>query len=259
MRSVRDDSFVASMGTATVDVTNRIGREIVSGRIAPGATLPNEAKMSESFDVGRSCVREAIKMLAAKGMVQTRPRRGSQVTPARNWNFFDQQVLLWLRDSGPDLNTIRELLELRLGVEPRAAALAAGKASREQIAAIRSAYASMEQAAEGKTDPVMADGAFHEAIIAATNNRFFLPFGAMIKTALFVTAPTTNAIFGHSVGDLEAHGRVLAALEASAAQEAWMAMERMLQDVLDAVNLARDRNDMGLRAPPGRRVKTTGI
>jgi DNA-binding FadR family transcriptional regulator len=247
------------MGTLTVDVTNRIGREIISGRIPQGATLPNEAEMSESFEVGRSAVREAIKMLTAKGMVQTRPRRGSQVTPARNWNFFDQQVLLWLRDSGPDLTIIRELLELRLGVEPRAAALAAAKASPQQIAAIGSAYASMQQAAEGKTDPVVADGAFHEAIIAATNNRFFLPFGAMIKTALFVTAPTTNAIFGHSVGDLEAHGRVLAALEAQAAQEARTAMERMLQDVLDAVNLAHERNDMGLRAPPGRRIKPPGF
>ncbi len=252
-----DDMHLASRsGSVTVDLVNRLGREIVSGRIVQGATMPNEAELSTRFQVGRGTVREAVKMLTAKGMVQSRPRLGTQVMPARSWNFFDREVLLWLRDSGPDLTIIIELLELRLGVEPRAAALAAEKASKGQIEAIRSAYGSMQVAADGLTDPVIADGAFHEAVIAATNNRFFQPFGAMIRTALFVTAPTTNAIFGHSVGDLDAHGRVLAAIERSNIPEARKAMEKMLTEVLQAVALTRHQNDTGLKAPPGRRLTT---
>jgi DNA-binding FadR family transcriptional regulator len=252
---LKDALLLGATGSVTVDVANRIGREIMSGRIPQGATLPNEADLCTSFDVGRSAVREAVKMLTAKGMVQSRPRRGTQVLPAKSWNFFDRDVLLWLKDSGPDLTIIIELLELRLGVEPRAAGLAAEKATTEQRAAIRSAYASMEAAAVGKADPVIADGAFHDAIITATNNRFFQPFGAMIRTALVVTAPTTNAIFGHSVGDLDAHGRVLAAIEASSSSIARDAMERMLSEVLDAVAQTRSHADLGLRASPGRRVK----
>jgi DNA-binding FadR family transcriptional regulator len=241
-------------GSVTVDLANRLGREIVSGRLPQGSIIPNEADLSATFRVGRSAVREAVKMLTAKGMVESRPRRGTQVTNARIWNFFDRDVLFWLRDSGPDLTVIIELLELRLGVEPKAAALTAEKASPAQIAAIRSAYACMEAASRGETDPVIADGAFHEAVIAATNNRFFPPFGAMIRTALFVTAPTTNAIFGHSVGDLDAHGRVLSAIERSAAQDAHDAMEHMLSEVLDAVKHTRNVDEPGRKAPPGRRL-----
>ena len=254
MQGWDDMHLVGRSGSVTVDLANRLGREIVSGSIAQGAVIPNEAELSTRFHVGRGTVREAVKMLTAKGMVQSRPRLGTQVMPARSWNFFDREVLLWLRDSGPDLDVIIELLELRLGVEPKAAALAAEKASAAQVGAVRSAYASMQAAADGRTDPVIADGAFHEAVIAAANNRFFQPFGAMIRTALFVTAPTTNAIFGHSVGDLDAHGRVLAAIERSAVQEAQDAMEQMLTEVLQAVAVTRHRNDMGLKAPPGRRL-----
>lgn len=250
-----DNTFLRERsGSVTVDLANRLGREIVSGRIAQGSTIPNEADLSTHFRVGRSAVREAVKMLTAKGMVESRPRRGTQVTSARIWNFFDRDVLFWLRDSGPDLTVIIELLELRLGVEPKAAALTAEKATPAQVATIQSAYASMQAAAKGETDPVIADGAFHEAVIAATNNRFFSPFGAMIRTALFVTAPTTNAIFGHSVGDLDAHGRVLDAIERSAAQDAFDAMEQMLSEVLDAVKRTRNGDQFGLKAPPGRRL-----
>jgi len=97
------------------------------------------------------------------------------------------------------------------------------------------AYEQMERAADGKMDPVVADGTFHVAIIAATNNRFFQPFGPLIRTALTVTAPTTNAIFGHSVGDLPAHKRVLDALTARAPRQAHEAMTFMLSNVVEAV------------------------
>ena len=221
--------------TITVDIANLLGRDIVSGRFAQGETLPNEAEFSSSFAVGRSAVREAVKMLAAKGLVQSRPRRGTQVLPAKSWNFFDREVLSWLRDSGPQPGIIIELLELRLGVEPQAAALATIKGSPDQIRAVRAAYDTMCAAAEGRADPVRADCAFHQAVMIATNNRFFQPFGSLIRTALSVTAPVTNALFGHSVGNLAAHRAVLVALESAAPHEAQARMFEMLSEVLEAV------------------------
>jgi DNA-binding FadR family transcriptional regulator len=211
-------------GTITVDIANLLGRDIVSGRFAQGETLPNEAEFSSSFAVGRSAVREAVKMLAAKG-----------------WNFFDREVLSWLRDSGPQPAIIIELLELRLGVEPQAAALATLKGTADQIMAVRTAYDDMCAAAEGRADPVQADCAFHQAVIVATNNRFFQPFGLLIRTALSVTAPFTNALFGHSVGNLDAHRAVLIALQSAAPQEAHARMFEMLSEVLEAVQRGASR------------------
>jgi DNA-binding FadR family transcriptional regulator len=221
--------------SVTFDLTNHLGREIISGRYLPGSILPNEAEISASFSVGRSAVREAVKMLAAKGLVESRPRRGTQVLPSSGWNYFDREVLGWLREGNPGPAIVVELLQLRLGVEPQAASIAATRGTKEQIAAVASAYEQMQRAADGMADPVAADGAFHGAVIAATNNRFFQPFGPLVQTALTVTAPTTNTIFGHSVGDLAAHGRILEALRAHEPEEARDAMADKLAAVLDAV------------------------
>lgn len=228
-------AFLTPGSSITYDVTNHLGREIISGRYPPGTILPNEAEICETFSVGRSAVREAVKMLAAKGLVESRPRRGTQVLPASGWNFFDREVLHWLREGNPDPAVIIELLQLRLGVEPQAAYLAASTGSDAQISTISKAYQQMVLAADGKVDPVAADGAFHEAIIVATNNRFFQPFGSLIRTALTVTAPTTNSIFGHSVGDVVAHKTVLDAICDRSPTDARDNMAVMLADVLAAV------------------------
>lgn len=227
-------------GSVTYDVTHHLGREIIGGIYPPGAILPNETEICETFEVGRSAVREAVKMLAAKGLVDSRPGRGTQVLPSQGWNFFDRDVLTWLREGNPQPRIIIELLQLRIGVEPKAAELAAENGTDEQIAAIARAYDRMVEAASGRIDPVAADGSFHEAIVIATNNRFFQPFGPLIRTALTVTAPTTNAIFGHSVGDLVAHKATLDAIQSRSPEEARTYMFKMLEAVLDAVNDWRD-------------------
>jgi DNA-binding FadR family transcriptional regulator len=93
----------------------------------------------------------------------------------------------------------------------------------------------MRESAAGRYDPVEADCRFHEAIIAATSNRFYQPLGALVRTALSLTAPITNALFGHSVGDLEAHGEVLFAIEARDEQRAFDVMRGLLSGVAKKV------------------------
>ncbi|MEJ2458687.1 MAG: FadR/GntR family transcriptional regulator [Novosphingobium sp.] len=228
--------MISSKGSSlTFGLAQQLGRQIVSGQYPPGATLPNEAQISSELSVGRTAVREAVKMLSAKGLVETRPRRGTQILPYRDWNYFDRDVLSWLREEDPDPATIVELLQLRLGVEPQAAELAATQATNEEIAAIGNGLERMRIAGEGRTDPVAADAVFHESIIAATHNRFFQPFGALVRTALSITAPTTNMIFGHSVGDLEAHKGVFDSIAARDPAEAHRRMRAMLQEVCDKV------------------------
>lgn len=231
--------FMAASGNVTIDLVNRVGFDIVTSRIEPGMILPNEAEMSATYGVGRSAVREAVKMLAAKGLVDSRPRRGTQVRPIADWNLLDQHVLSWLRQAPPDRSVIVELIELRSGFEPEAAALAARKGKADKIARIRKAYEMMEVSGQpGAMDPVEADWRFHEAILAATENRFYQPLGALVRTALSLTAPVTNALFGHSVGDLEAHRAVLLAIEAHDDELAYNLVRRLMRSLVTAVENA---------------------
>jgi DNA-binding FadR family transcriptional regulator len=224
--------------TVTEEITNILGREILGGLFPPGATLLGEEEICARFGASRSAAREAAKILAAKGLLQTRPRRGSRIRPVKDWNFFDPSVLAWLRESAKPRLFITELLEMRLAFECEAAALAAARGVAKEIGAIRVAFEAMEAASQGGGDPISSDAAFHEAILAATGNRFFLPLSAVIHTALQFSVPTTNALFGHTVGDLAAHGRVLRAIESGDAESARTAMREMLSEVLTRVRTA---------------------
>ncbi len=226
--------------TVTEEITNALGREILSGLFPPGATLLGEEEICTRFGASRSAAREAAKILAAKGLLLTRPRRGSRVTPIKDWNFFDPSVLAWLRESAKPRHFLVELLEMRLAFECEAAALAADRSVPKDISAIRDAFEAMKAAAQGSGDPISPDAAFHEAILAATGNRFFLPLSALIRTALQFSIPFTNALFGHTVGDLDAHGRVLEAIEGGDAESARIAMREMLSEVLARVRGAVD-------------------
>ena len=226
--------------TVTEEITNILGREILGGLFPPGATLLGEEEICARFGASRSAAREAAKILAAKGLLQTRPRRGSRITPIKDWNFFDPSVLAWLRESAKPRHFLIELLEMRLAFECEAAALAADRGVAKDISAIHDAFAAMKAASQGRGDPISSDAAFHEAILAATGNRFFLPLSALIRTALQFSIPFTNALFGHTVGDLHAHGRVLEAIEGGDAESARIAMRDMLSEVLTRVRTAVD-------------------
>ena len=133
-----DKAFGAfGSGNITVELVNRLGHQIVSGRFSAIDGLPNEGVLSSELKISRTAVREAIKMLTAKGLVGSRPRRGTEVRPVSDWNLLDSDVLRWLRESPPDRRIVVELLELRLGFEPEAAALAARRADATQLARIR--------------------------------------------------------------------------------------------------------------------------
>lgn len=239
-------------GNITVALVNRLGREIITGRFGVGHILPIEDALSSEHQISRTAVREAIKMLTAKGLVGSRPRRGTEVRPVADWNLLDSDVLRWLRESPPDRKIVIELLELRLGFEPEAAALAARRADPTHLARIKEAYGYMQESSLGRYDPVEADCRFHEAIIVATSNRFYQPLGALVRTALSLTAPITNAIFGHSVGDLEAHREILAAIENKNEQQAFDLMRRKLSNVAEMVAEAKTLPRVS-RSPNSRR------
>lgn len=103
----------------------QLGVAIVAGDYPEGTILPSDTELLQHFEVSRTVLREALKTLAAKGMIEARARIGTRVLPRRRWNLFDADVLAWHFETGPDVEFLRSLSEIRIGIELESAALAA--------------------------------------------------------------------------------------------------------------------------------------
>lgn len=164
-------------------IANEIGLRIVRGDYPPGAILPNEAKWSETFNVSRSAVREAIKMLMAKSLLSSRPKIGSRVEPRERWNLLDRDVLAWYAMSPHREEFLATVQEFRHIFEPEAAALAAERRTDEQMVAISRACHDMGTATTLRAR-AEADTRFHMAILRAAGNELLVPLGALIESGL---------------------------------------------------------------------------
>jgi DNA-binding FadR family transcriptional regulator len=207
-----------------------LGRDIVVGtyRHRP---FPTEAEIVKRHGVSRSVTREAVKMLSAKGLLGARPKQGTFVLPDAAWNLLDPDVLRWLLDRGPSVTLLRHFNELRVAVEPQAAALAARRATEPQRQAISAGLARMRAAERGRDDALDADLAFHVAVLRATNNPFFTQFREMVATALQVSIRFTNRIAGRTAS-IDDHTNVHDAILAGDAERASAAMRALIADVL---------------------------
>ena len=219
----------------TFGLTDVLGRMIVTGAY-DDRPFPIEAELSKEHAVSRSVTREAVKMLAAKGLVTARPRQGTIITKPAAWNWFDTDVLRWLLERKFSLTLLRQFTELRLSIEPGAAALAAQAASPEGVELIQRGYARMEAAESGVDNALSSDIAFHVAILEASGNPFFAQFRDVVATALQTSIQYTNRHRGRSAS-LPAHKAVLDAIVARDSEGAADAMRALLADV---VSLTRE-------------------
>jgi DNA-binding FadR family transcriptional regulator len=165
-------------------LANILGTEIVSEVHPPGSLLPNEFEMRERFSVSRTALREAYRVLTAKGLIVSRPKVGTRVRPKSDWNMLDPEVLAWHLQMAPTEAFITDLFVLRQMVEPQAAAMAARLRPRASIERIAAAYAEMERFRDGTGDIVTADLQFHLGILEATGNHFIGALGGLIHAAL---------------------------------------------------------------------------
>jgi len=165
-------------------VTRSIGIDIIAGRYAEGVRLPGDAELTATFGVSRPVLRESVKTLVAKGLLTTKARVGTVVRERGAWNMFDADVLAWHLDAGIDRRFLNDLAEIRLAVEPRAAALASARRSEADIAEL---HRSMERMRREASDSVgFADGdlALHLAVANASGNLFMRSIGNVIEAAL---------------------------------------------------------------------------
>lgn len=150
--------------------------------------LPTEPELCAEMGVSRTVLREAMKTLAAKGLVSTGPRIGTRVRRQSDWNLLDPDVIRWRLENGVDALFVRDIIELRLTLEPEAAGLAAVRADDADIAALVEHAAAMRRAAEHRQGSYLeADLAFHEAILAATHNQFFAALTPAVDALLRVS------------------------------------------------------------------------
>jgi DNA-binding FadR family transcriptional regulator len=165
-------------------IARDLGIAIVSGRHAPGDILSGEIRFSEQLKVSRTAYREAIRMLAAKGLVESRPKTGTRVSERRRWNLLDPDVLAWMFEAGPGEDFIRALFELRIIVEPAAAELAARRRDGRDLARMGHALEEMARHGLGADAGRAADQHFHDAILEATGNAALMSLSSSISAAV---------------------------------------------------------------------------
>lgn len=222
-------------------IAHRLGVAIVSGRIRPGETLDNEVDSSERLSVSRTAYREAVRILAAKGLVVSRPKLGTKVRDKSDWHLLDPDVLSWLFESQPSQDFVVGLFELRLIIEPEAAALAAERRTTDDLANMRAALEAMQQCGLDNAEGQDADREFHKAVLAATQNPplFALSssIGAAVRwTTIFKQRNQRNQRLPRDA--VPDHWRVYEAIAASTADAARRAMRDLVTLALEETRSA---------------------
>lgn len=222
-------------------VVQELGRLIVGGEIAPGENLPREELLAERMKVSRTALREAMKVLSAKGLIESRQKTGTRVRKTVYWNQLDADVLAWRCASMPTDDFVEKLVEMREVIEPAAAAAAARRRTGEQMLRIEEAYAAMTAAAslDAWTE---ADLAFHEAVLHGTHNELMVSLFSVIETALgsyFQLSASSAGDFRYS---LPHHKKVMDAIRRRQPEVAREAMQKMVADSRSNIRRhARDR------------------
>jgi len=219
----------------TYSIANQIGIAIVTGVYSADNPIPIEAELCRQYDASRPVLREAVKMLTAKGLLGARPRRGTWVQPEDKWNLLDPEVLGWLLERKFSMALLMEFTEIRLVVEPGAAALAAGSAGPSEKAAIRSAIVRMQAADRGEDDPLDSDIAFHVAVLRGSRNRFYAQLSDFIATALRFSIRMTNRYKGVRLASVADHQKVADAILAGKVNLAQDSMQKLIQEAMDLI------------------------
>jgi DNA-binding FadR family transcriptional regulator len=209
-------------------IVNGLGRQILSGKLRPGEPLPTPVGVHAS----RTAIREAIKVLTAKGLVEARPRVGTRVRARSAWQLLDPDVISWQHDGPLSADFLRHLTEVREVLEPAAAAMAARRARSEDIDVIERAYQDMMHATAGRRIQlgrfVAADRRFHAAIVAASGNALLEQVGQTVFTALGASFHSLNTRPGAARASMPRHRAILDAIRKGRPAEARSAMRRLI-------------------------------
>jgi GntR family transcriptional regulator, galactonate operon transcriptional repressor len=199
--------------------------------------FPNEGELCRQLGVSRSILREAVKVLEDKGMVQVRPRSGTRSLPRSQWNQLDADILGWQSSLKPDPQFLHDLCEVRLAIEPVAAGFAALRASKDEIVAIRECLGRRQQiiADQDLEAAVDANLQYHRAVIAASHNPLFLQLNTTIRDPFRVALSYTLLIPASVALELEEYRKLTEAIEDRSPLEAKRSAEELVGFAMLAV------------------------
>jgi GntR family transcriptional regulator, galactonate operon transcriptional repressor len=225
-------------------VVNELGERIVSGRLVPEAPM-DLAELEAELGVSRTVLREALKVLTAKGLVDARQKRGTFVRPRVDWHLLDAEVLRWQLAGQPQGELLSQLAEVRSIVEPAGARLAAQRRDEDDLAALGEALDAMTESDPASAAAVEADLSFHAALLAASHNELLIRMEAMIEVGLAARDMLVHTGHGGSVRDpVPAHRAVFEATRDGDPDAAERAMRALLDQALrDADQVRRAKGD----------------
>lgn len=222
---------VNAVGTMSSRIEKSLGMRIVSGEFRPGDTLPIESELCEIYGVSRTTIREAVRGLLAKQLVDVSPKVGTRIRAFADWNLLDHDVLEWRLNAQFDAKIVEDIFEMRLCIEPRASFLAARHGSAEHHTQIVRHFDDLAAAYAAGMAPLVASEAaleFHLAVIKASQNGLFLTIGSAVKTALRVSSEMVQKHALRPNEDIASHRAVCEAIVARRPAEASRAMKELL-------------------------------
>lgn len=254
MFSTAKNSRIFSRRSIHGRIAHELGQQILHGDLAPGEILPSETALGQEFGVSRTVLREAIKVLAAKGMVESKTKIGTRVRARDHWNMLDPDVLSWSLSSHEAESYAAGVTEMRHILEPAGAALAAERATEQQIGRIREAYEAMAAAGADLERSIPHDLRFHQSILEATGNTFLASMGHVIESALAFSFQVSARARDDAAYSLPLHKTVLERIEARDARGAQAAMLRLLENARGEIEriLHGGRDDRAAKSPPRR-------
>ncbi|MFC6311905.1 FadR family transcriptional regulator [Paraburkholderia dipogonis] len=203
-----------------------------------GAILPPQDVLSKEFDVSRTVMREALSMLLARDMLDVRPKIGTRIRSMSDWRMIDEDVVNWRFRAKPDPLFLRDVIEFRILIEPRASAQAAARGSAADITAIREAFEAFRTIRPDEPGYQEADEIFHTRIVVASGNQFFKQMAAIIRGALSTVNPIVTKRDGEGLWEtaVKSHQRVVEAIERHDPKEAELASLAMIDYTAEEVS-----------------------
>ena len=191
-------------------IVDEIGQRIIRGKYRTEEVLPTEDQLSSELQVSRGVLREAIKVLTQKGLIQTRPRVGTQVLPRENWNLFDPDVLVWRLQIEDKTTFLKNVTEVRRLIESEAARQAARRATSSEVADIRGTLSQMQTIlSDGNRyvyeDYLSLDILFHSKILKASHNDLLSQIGSTVRNAVHKARESDTSDIGVQKESLPFH------------------------------------------------------
>jgi DNA-binding FadR family transcriptional regulator len=210
-------------------IARQLGIHIVSGKLRPGDLLGGEISAAEQLAVSRTAYREAVRILAAKGLVDARPKVGTRINPRNMWHLLDPDVLDWMFESEPDLVLLDSLFELRNVVESEAAGFAAQRRTAAHLQGMRSAIEGMATHTLATEQGRQADLDFHTTLLLATGNPFIFSLANGVRAAIRATTIYKQRKQPLRRDPLPDHMRVFEAIAAKEPAKAKAAMSALIK------------------------------